>query len=115
MALAALLLGAVQVPHMFWETPTDQYGTWAHGVSWMPASPARPNLLGISSPALGVVSAALAVALSVALPAALVLLAGEVGRLRRPARAVAVLVLVLGWTSPTGRPGRRPTARGWPA
>ena len=50
-ALGALLLGAVQVPHMFWETPADQYGTWAHGVSWMAASPGRPNLLGISSPA----------------------------------------------------------------
>ena len=40
------------------------------GSSWMPDAPGRPNLLGISSPALGVVSVALAVALSVALPAA---------------------------------------------
>jgi hypothetical protein len=31
-ALAAALLVAVQGPHMFWETPADQYGTW----------PARP-------------------------------------------------------------------------
>jgi hypothetical protein len=29
--LAAALLGSLQLPHMFWETPADQYGTWAHG------------------------------------------------------------------------------------
>jgi CubicO group peptidase (beta-lactamase class C family) len=44
--LAVALLGSLQAPHMFWETPADQYGTWAHGVSWMPAAPGRPNLLG---------------------------------------------------------------------
>jgi hypothetical protein len=49
-ALAVLLLGVVRVPHMFWEPPADQYGTWAHGVSWTPAAPGRPNLLGISWP-----------------------------------------------------------------
>jgi hypothetical protein len=97
-ALAALLLGAVQLPHMFWETPADQYGTWAHGVSWMPATPGRPNLPGISSPALGAVSVAVAVALSVAVAVALVLLAGDLRRFRRPGRvaAAALLVLVLG-------------------
>jgi CubicO group peptidase (beta-lactamase class C family) len=97
-AMAALLLGAVQLPHMFWETPADQYGTWAHGVSWMPATPGRPNLPGISAPALGAVSVAVAVALSVALPVALVLLAGDLRRFRRPGRvaAAALLVLVLG-------------------
>jgi CubicO group peptidase (beta-lactamase class C family) len=97
-ALAAALLVSVQVPHMFWETPADQYGPWAHGVSWMPAAPGRPNLLGVSSPALGVVSAVLAVVLSVAVPGVLVLLAGELPRFRRPGRvaAAALLVLVLG-------------------
>ena len=30
-AMAALLLGAVQLPHMFWETPADQYGTGPTG------------------------------------------------------------------------------------
>jgi CubicO group peptidase (beta-lactamase class C family) len=97
-ALAALLLGAVQVPHMLWEAPADQYGTWAHGVSWMPAAPGRPNLLGISSPALGVVSAAVALLLSLAVPAVLVPLAGDLRRFRRPGRvaAAALLVLVLG-------------------
>jgi hypothetical protein len=52
-ALAVLLLVAVQVPHVLWEAPADQYGTWAHGMSWMPASLWQPNLLGVSSPALG--------------------------------------------------------------
>jgi len=109
-ALAVLLVGTVQVPHMFWETPADQYGTWAHGVSWTPAAPERPNLLGISSPALGVVSVTVAVALSLAVPVGLVLLAGDLPRFRRPGRvaAAALLVLVLGvdlfygwaWTSP---------------
>jgi beta-lactamase family protein len=97
-ALALVLLGAVQLPHMFWETPADQYGTWAHGVSWTPATPGRPNLPGISSPALGAVSVAVAVALSVAVALALVLLAGDLRRFRRPGRvaAAALLVLVLG-------------------
>jgi hypothetical protein len=94
-ALAVLLLVAVQVPHVLWEAPADQYGTWAHGMSWMPASLWQPNLLGVSSPALGVLSVAVALLLSVTLPAALVLLAGESGRWRRPARAAAVGVLVL--------------------
>jgi hypothetical protein len=96
--LAVALLGSLQAPHMFWETPADQYGTWAHGVSWMPAAPGRPNLLGTSSPALGVVSVAVALLLSVAVPVALMLVAGDLPRFRRPGRvaAAALLVLVLG-------------------
>jgi hypothetical protein len=39
LTVAVALLGSVQAPHMFWETPADPYGTWAHGVSWMPAAP----------------------------------------------------------------------------
>lgn len=38
---------------MFWETPADQYGTWARGMSWLPTALGRPNLLGIASPVLG--------------------------------------------------------------
>jgi hypothetical protein len=30
-ALAAVLLGTLQVPHMFWVTPADHYGTWPVG------------------------------------------------------------------------------------
>jgi hypothetical protein len=56
-ALAAALLVTVQPPHMFWETPADQYGTWARGVSWLPAALGRPNLLGVASPVLGWASA----------------------------------------------------------
>jgi hypothetical protein len=87
--LAVALLGSLQAPHMFWETPADQYGTWAHGVSWMPAAPGRPNLLGTSSPALGVVSVAVALLLSVAVPVALMLVAGDLPRFRRPGRVAA--------------------------
>jgi NAD(P)-dependent dehydrogenase (short-subunit alcohol dehydrogenase family) len=48
---------------------------------------------------------------------ALMLLAGDLPRFRRPGPIAdaGLLVLVLGWTSPTGGPGRRPTARDWPA
>ena len=97
-ALATALLGSLQLPHMFWEAPADQYGTWAHGVSWMAAAPRQPNLLGIASPALGVVSVAVTLLLSAAVPVALVLLAGDLPRFRRPGRvaAAALLVLVLG-------------------
>jgi hypothetical protein len=97
-ALAAALLGSLQLPHMFWETPADQYGTWAHGVSLVAAAPRQPNLLGISSPTLGVVSVAVTLLLSAAVPVALVLLAGDLPRFRRPGRvaAAALLVLVLG-------------------
>ena len=31
---------------MFWETPADQYGTWARGMSWLPTALGRPNLSG---------------------------------------------------------------------
>ena len=94
-ALAVVLAGVVQVPHMFWETPADQYGTWAHGVSWTPDAPGRPNLLGISSPALGVVSVTVALLLSVAVPVALVLLASDLPRFRRPGRVAAAVLLML--------------------
>jgi CubicO group peptidase (beta-lactamase class C family) len=64
----------------------------------MPHALGQPNLLGVSSSALGVVSVAVSVLLSGMLAVALVLLTGEVGPWRRPARttAVALLVLVLG-------------------
>jgi hypothetical protein len=89
----AVLLGALQVAHMFFETPADQYGTWANGVSSVPHALRQPNLLGISSPALGVVSVTVSVLLSVAVAVSLVLLAGEVRRRRRVARGVAVTLL----------------------
>ncbi|TMR88658.1 serine hydrolase domain-containing protein [Nonomuraea basaltis] len=95
LGLVATLLVALQVTHMFFETPADQYGTWAHGVSSALHAIGRPNLLGISSPALGIVSVSVSLVLSVALAVVLVLLTGEVRRLRRVGRTAAVIVLVL--------------------
>ena len=76
-ALVAGLFAALQVAHTVYEPPTDQYGTWANGVSSVPHALGRPNLLDTASPALGVLSVAVSTLLSVAVLAALVLLARE--------------------------------------
>lgn len=107
MALVAVLFAALQVAHMFFETPADQYGTWAQGVSSVPHALGQANLLGISSPALGVVSVTVSLLLSVAVGVALVLLTGELRRLRRLGRSAAATMLALvllaglayGWAS----------------
>jgi hypothetical protein len=108
--IVAVLILAHQLDHVL---RADASGwPFTRDLTWFTAS-----LLGISSPTLGVVSVAVTLLLSAAVPVALVLLVGDLARFRRPGRvaAAALLVLVLGWTSPTGGPGRRPTARGWPA
>lgn len=92
LALAAVILVAVQGTHMFAETPDDQYATWAHGTSPLLDVLGTPNLLGIASPALGVVSVAVSMLLSPAVAVTLVLLAGQV---RGAVRAAAVVLLVL--------------------
>ncbi|MCA2230501.1 serine hydrolase domain-containing protein [Nonomuraea aurantiaca] len=94
LALAALILVVLQVTHMFAETPDDQYGTWAHGVSPLLDALGTPNLLGIAQPAVGVVSVAVSMLLSAAVALTLVLFARELGRTVRAA-ATALLVLVL--------------------
>jgi hypothetical protein len=78
--LVAVLFVALLAVHAVFETPADQYGTWANGVSSVPHAEGRPNLLGIASPALGVVSVGISLALSVAVLVALVLLVGEARR-----------------------------------
>ncbi|MEW9555552.1 serine hydrolase domain-containing protein [Nonomuraea sp. NPDC050783] len=95
LVLAFLLLAGLQVTHMFLETPDDQYNTWATGTSRLLHAIGTPNLLGISSPALGVASVVVALTASAAFALTLVLLAGEVHTLRRSARTVATVVLVL--------------------
>src|SRR5215211_7189043 len=75
--LVAVLFVALQVAHIVYEPPADQYGTWANGVSWGAHALGRPNLLDIASPALGVLSVAVSTLLSVAVLVALVLLIGE--------------------------------------
>ena len=75
--LVAVLFVALQVTHAIVEPPTDQYGTWANGTSAVPHALGQPNLLDIASPVLGALSVAVSSLLSVAVLAALVLLARE--------------------------------------
>jgi hypothetical protein len=75
--LVAFLFIALQVTHAIVEPPADQYGTWASGTSAVPHALGRPNLLDTASPVLGALSVAVSGLLSVAVLAALVLLARE--------------------------------------
>ena len=75
--LVAILFVALQVTHALVEPPTDQYGTWANGTSAVPHALGQPNLLDTASPVLGALSVAVSGLLSVAVLAALVLLARE--------------------------------------
>ena len=75
--LVAVLFVALQVTHAVFEPPADQYGTWANGTSAVPYALGQPNLLHTASPALGALSVAVSSLLSLAVLAALVLLARE--------------------------------------
>jgi hypothetical protein len=75
--LIAVLFVALQVTHAIVEPPTDQYGTWANGTSAVPHALGQPNLLDTASPVLGALSVVVSGLLSVAVLAALVLLARE--------------------------------------
>src|SRR5918994_5341817 len=75
--LVAVLFVALQVTHAIVEPPADQYGTWANRISSVPHALGQPNLLDIASPVLGALSVAVSSLLSVAVVAALVLLARE--------------------------------------
>ena len=75
--LVAVLFVALQVTHALVEPPTDQYGTWANGTSAVPHALGQPNLLHVASSVLGALSVAISSLLSVAVLAALVLLARE--------------------------------------
>jgi hypothetical protein len=77
MGLVAVLFVALQVTHAVFEPPGDQYGTWANGASAVPHAIGQPNLLDTASPILGVLSVAVSGLLSLAVLAALVLLARE--------------------------------------
>lgn len=83
--LVAVLFLALLAVHAVFETPADQYGTWANGVSSVTHARGRPNLLEIASPVLGVVSVAISIALSAAVLVALILLVGEARRAGRSA------------------------------
>jgi hypothetical protein len=75
--LVAVLFAALQVTHAIVEPPTDQYGTWANGTSAVPHALGHPNLLELASPVLGALSVTVSGLLSLAVLAALVLLARE--------------------------------------
>jgi hypothetical protein len=75
--LVGVLFVLLLVVHAFIETPADQYGTWANGVSSVPHAAGRPNLLGVESQVLGILSVAVSAALSVAVLIAFVLLVRE--------------------------------------
>ena len=75
--LVAVLFVALQVTHAIVEPPADQYGTWANRISSVPHALGQPNLLDTASPVLGVLSVAVSSLLSLAVLAALVLLARE--------------------------------------
>lgn len=63
-ALVGTLLVLVQFAHVVVETPHQQYDTWATGVSHFAHAAGQPNLLHVTSPALGLAAAALSMLLS---------------------------------------------------
>jgi hypothetical protein len=79
-ALTAVTYLVVQATHLLVEPPSHQYGTWARGYGITPSGATPSNLLELASPTLGVLSVALAVALSLAVLAALVSLVADLVR-----------------------------------
>ena len=67
----ALVLVAVLLAHTLIETPGDQFGVWATGVSSEPYALGQPNLLQVQSPALGILAVIIATLVSLALALAL--------------------------------------------
>jgi hypothetical protein len=67
---AGFVFIAVQLAHVFIETPAQQFGVWAHNASEEPYAFHHPNLLNLQSPFLGYVAVVLSILLSVALVSA---------------------------------------------
>lgn len=67
-----ILLGTAFViyAHTAVETPSAQFGTWAHNHSTDPAESGAPNLLDVSSPGLGAAAVAISMALNLTAVAA---------------------------------------------
>lgn len=80
--LTTLILVGVQIAHLTVELPSDQYATWANGVSTDPDALGVPNLLGISSPVLGLFAAGWSLLLSVMLALTTVALVRDARRRR---------------------------------
>ena len=82
-ALVGIVLLLVLGAHVFIETPHQQYDVWASGVSHLPHAMGTPNLLHVTSPALGVAAAVLSVLLSLALLATTLSFLGDARRAAR--------------------------------
>jgi hypothetical protein len=63
----------VQSAHIFLETPSDQFHTWADGVSHFERSYGMPNVLHVQSPLLGAVAVTISLLLSIAILVALMI------------------------------------------
>ncbi len=87
--LVSMLFGALLIVHAVYETPADQYSTWANGVSSVPHAAGQPNLLEAASPTLGVVAVVISIALSASVLVALIVLNDEARRRRHPGRRIA--------------------------
>lgn len=72
-SLLSLGLALALAVHLTIETPADLFRTWAEGASTSEANPGVPNLLGVSSPLIGIVSNLVLVLLVVSLLAAIIL------------------------------------------
>lgn len=81
--LCAAILALTQFSHIVFELPSDQYVTWATGVSHDAHSLNQPNLLHLASPLVGGAAVILSLVLSLALLATVVSLIVDA---RRPAR-----------------------------
>ncbi len=66
-ALVGVVLVFVLFAHVFIETPYQQYDVWATGVSHLSHSLGRPNLLHVTSPALGIAAVVLSILLALML------------------------------------------------
>ena len=82
-AFVASVLVATQAAHIVVETPYHQFATWAYGASPDPAFDAMPNLLGVASPALGLVAAGWSILLSGLLAATVVAFVRDARAARR--------------------------------
>ena len=85
---AGFVFIAVQLAHIFLETPAAQFGVWAHNASEEPYAFHHPNLLNLQSPVLGYVAVVLSISLSIALLSATVSLFIAARRQESPNKAI---------------------------
>ena len=79
-ALCAAILALTQFSHIVFELPSDQYDTWATGVSHDAHRLNQPNLLHLASPLLGGAAMMLSIALSLVLLTTVISLVADAQR-----------------------------------